>query len=240
MNYGYYPGCSLTGSANKLDKGIRQVFAKQGHTLKEIPDWNCCGAFEFGDRKELSEFSKKNLEKARGLFSEIVAPCPACYKNLREADEQNEFAVTHPLDLFDDAFIGSIKPVHDLKGQVFTPYYGCILLRPKETAIKRTTVMEEVITRFGGEVAGEKVKDRCCGGNQIFINKSVTEKLSKLVLEKSKGTIVVFCPLCHMAMKTFSGERKVIYFTDLLLYIMGENVPKLQSKIERGGKEETT
>jgi heterodisulfide reductase subunit B len=223
MNYGYYPGCSLTGSAHKLDKGIRQVFAKQGHTLKEIPDWNCCGAFEFGDRKELSEFSKKNLEKARGLFTEIVAPCPACYKNLREADEQSEFAVTHPLDLFDDAFIDSIKPVQDLKGQVFTPYYGCILLRPKETAIKRTTVMEEVITRFGGEVAGEKVKDRCCGGNQIFINKSVTEKLSKLVLEKSKGTIVVFCPLCHMAMKTFSGERKVIYFTDLLLYIMGES-----------------
>ncbi len=140
MNYGYYPGCSLTGSAHKLDKGIRQVFAKQGHTLKEIPDWNCCGAFEFGDRKELSQFSKKNLEKARGLFTEIVAPCPACYKNLREADEKSEFAVTHPLDLFDDAFIDSIKPVHDLKGQVFTPYYGCILLRPKETAIKRNTL----------------------------------------------------------------------------------------------------
>jgi len=29
--------------------------------------------------------------------------------------------------------------------------------------------------------------------------------------------------LCHMAMKTFSGERKVVYYTDLLLYIMGEN-----------------
>ncbi|MCX5810556.1 MAG: heterodisulfide reductase-related iron-sulfur binding cluster [Deltaproteobacteria bacterium] len=223
MNYGYYPGCSLTGSAHKLDKGIRKVFEKQGHTLKEIPDWNCCGAFEYGDRKELTGFSKKNLEKASGLFSEIVAPCPACYKNLREADEQKEFTITHPLDLFDDAFIGSVKQARDLKGHVFTPYYGCILLRPRETAIQRNTVMEEVISRFGGDVAGEKVKDRCCGGNQIFINKSVTEKLSKLVLEKSKGTIVVFCPLCHMAMKTFSGERKVIYLTDLLLYIMGEN-----------------
>ena len=223
MNYGYYPGCSLTGSARKLDTGLRKVFAKQGHTLEEIPDWNCCGAFEYGDRKALAGFSKQNLAKAAGRFQEIVAPCPACYKNLREADEPKAFIISHPLDLCDDAFLASLKPERDLKGQVFTPYYGCILLRPRETAIQRKTVMEEVIIRYGGEVAGEKVKDRCCGGNQIFINKSVTEKLSKLVLEKSQGTIVVFCPLCHMAMKTFSGARKVIYFTDLLLHIMGEN-----------------
>lgn len=222
MDYGYYPGCSLTGSAHRLDKGIKKVFEKHGHTLKEIPDWNCCGAFEYGDRKKLTDLSKKNLEKAKGLFSQIIAPCPACYKNLKEADENGDFAVTHPMDLFDEAFFSSMKQARDLKGQVFTPYYGCILLRPKETSIKNDTVMEEAITRFGGDVTGERVKDKCCGGNQIFINKFVTEKLSLLVLEKSQGTIVVFCPLCHMAMKTFSGPRKVVYFTDLLLYIMGE------------------
>jgi heterodisulfide reductase subunit B len=201
MEYGYYPGCSLTGSAHRLDKGFKKVFAKQGHTLREIPDWNCCGAFEYGDRRELTGLSKKNL---------------------KEADEEREFAVTHPLDLFDEAFFASMKQARDLTGQVFTPYYGCILLRPKETAIRNTTIMEETITRFGGEVSGEAVRDRCCGGNQIFINKDVTEKLSHLVLDRSRGTIVLFCPVCHMAMKTFSGERKVIYYTDLLLHIMGE------------------
>jgi heterodisulfide reductase subunit B len=223
MDYGYYPGCSLTGSAHKLDKGMKRVLAKQGHALKEIPDWNCCGAFEYGDRKELTAFSKQNLQKAQGLFREIIAPCPACYKNLKEADEEESFSILHPLDIFDDAFLAPLKAQRDLKGRVFTPYYGCILLRPRETAIANKTIMEETIIRFGGEIAGEKVKDRCCGGNQIFINKFVTEKLSRLVLDKSEGTVVVFCPLCHMAMKTFSGERKVIYFTDLLLYIMGEN-----------------
>jgi heterodisulfide reductase subunit B len=220
--YGYYPGCSLTGSAHKLDKGVRKVFEKQGHTLKDIPDWNCCGAFEYGDRRELSEFSKQNLRKAEGLFREIVAPCPACYKNLREADEDKAFAIHHPLDLIDDAFLKSMKKARDVKGHVFTPYYGCILLRPQETAISNKTVMEDVIAGLGGEIEGQKVKDRCCGGNQIFINKSVTEKLSRLLLDKSKGTMVVFCPLCHMALKTFSGERRVIYFTDLLLHVMGE------------------
>ena len=222
MEYGYYPGCSLTGSAHKLDKGIKQIFARAGHSVKEIPDWNCCGAFEYGDRNELLNFSKKNLEKARGHFHEIVAPCPACYKNLKEADEAYEFGVIHPLDIFDESFFAWMKQGRDLKGQVFTPYYGCILLRPRETAIRNKNIMEDTIARFGGEVAGEAAKDRCCGGNQIFIDKSVTEKLSGIILEKSRGTLVVFCPLCRMALKTFSGERKVIYFTDLLLHIMGD------------------
>lgn len=222
MEYGYYPGCSLTGSAHKLDAGLKKIFAKAGHSIKEIPDWNCCGAFEYGDRMELMNFSKRNLDKARGKFHDIVAPCPACYKNLKEADAAYEFGVIHPLDLFDETFFACIKQARELKSMVFTPYYGCILLRPRETAIRNKTVMEETIIRFGGEIAGEAAKDRCCGGNQIFINKSVTEKLSRIILEKSTGTLVVFCPLCHMALKTFSGERKVIYFTDLLLYIMGE------------------
>ena len=47
MKYAYYPGCSLTGSARRLDKGVRKIFAKLGHELAEIPDWNCCGAFEY-------------------------------------------------------------------------------------------------------------------------------------------------------------------------------------------------
>ncbi len=68
MEYGYYPGCSLTGSAKKLDHGVRQVCKKLGHTLTEIPDWNCCGAVEYGDRNELVSISGENLKKA-GVFT---------------------------------------------------------------------------------------------------------------------------------------------------------------------------
>ncbi len=95
MRYAYYPGCSLTGTARRLDKGVKRVFAKLGHELAEIPDWNCCGAFEYGDRKDLIEFSKINLEKSKALNAEnggVVAPCPACYKNLKEADQEKTHA----------------------------------------------------------------------------------------------------------------------------------------------------
>jgi heterodisulfide reductase subunit B len=223
MDYGYYPGCSLTGSARKLDKGVREIFRKLGHSLNEIPDWNCCGALEYGDRSELTRLSRENLKKAEGMCSEIVAPCPACYKNLKEANSGNQFAILHPLELFEKDIMGSLNVKRDLKDKVFTPYYGCVLLRPEETSIRNRNVMEELITFFGGEIEGEKIKDRCCGGNQFFVNKWATERLSTLILERSKGIIVVFCPLCHMALKTFSKDRKIIYLTDLVLYIMGEN-----------------
>jgi heterodisulfide reductase subunit B2 len=222
MEYGYYPGCSLTGSAHKLDRAVRRIFEKSGHVLKDIPDWNCCGAAEYGDRRELNELSRENLMKAKGLCKEIIAPCPACYKNLKDANSGESVSVLHPLEVFDESFISALSPKQDLQGRVFTPYYGCMLLRPTETAIKNTTVMEDFITRFKGDVEGGKVRDRCCGGNQFFANKWATEKLSRLVVEQSKGTIVVFCPLCHMAIKTFCGDRKVVYFTDLVLYVMGE------------------
>ena len=58
--------------------------------------------------------------------------------------------------------------------------------------------------------------------DQFFINKWATEKLSRMILDKSKGTIVVFCPLCQMALKTFSTKEKIVYFTDLILYVTGE------------------
>jgi len=223
MEYGYYPGCSLTGSAKKLDRGVKQVCGKLGHSLKEIPDWNCCGAVEYGDRRELMSISGENLAKARGFCTEIVVPCPACYKNLKDADHERLFTILSPMELLNAENLSKIEQKADLKGQVFFPYYGCLLMRPESSAIKNKNIMEVTISAFGGDIDGEKMKDRCCGGNQLFANKWATEKLSTLILSKTKGTVVVFCPFCHMAMKTFAVGRKVIYLTDLLLYVMGEN-----------------
>ena len=221
MDYAYYPGCSLTGSARKLDRGVKAVCKALGHTLTEIPGWNCCGAAEYGDRSELVALSGENLRKAEGLGEAIMAPCPACYRNLKEAD--GDRPIVNPLELFDRETLARIPAKRDLKGKVFTPYYGCILLRPEGTAIRNKSVMEELIGFFGGEIEGERVRDRCCGGNQFFANKWATEKLSRLIVERSRGILVVFCPLCHMALKTFSTGRKIVYLTELVRYIMGEN-----------------
>ena len=147
-----------------------------------------------------------------------------CFSAVVDQREQgNSLRLQNPLELLDKATLTRIPAKRSLKGKVFTPYYGCVLLRPEGTAIRNKHIMEEMITFFGGEIEGERIKDRCCGGNQFFANKWATERLSTLILEKSKGPLVVFCPLCHMALKTFSTGAPVIYLTELVLYIMGEN-----------------
>ncbi len=222
MEFAYYPGCSLTGSAKQFDKGIRRVFSILGHTLKDIPEWNCCGAFEYGNRQELVRLSGENLKKADGISRDILAPCPACSKNLKEANKDGIYKVYNSIELLSRKSLSGINIKHDLTGQIFTPYYGCILLRPRETAIPDCNIMEDFITGAGGDIAGEKIKDRCCGGSQFFINKWLTERLSRIILERSRGIIIVFCPLCHMALTTFSEKQRIIYLTDLILYVAGE------------------
>ncbi|MCX8021673.1 MAG: heterodisulfide reductase-related iron-sulfur binding cluster [Syntrophorhabdaceae bacterium] len=221
MKFAYYPGCSLIGSAKRLDKATRSILNQLGHTIEEIPEWNCCGALEYGDKGELIKLSGENLKKAGSQSKDIIAPCPACYRNLKEADRKGEYNVVNPLELFDVERLSGLNIKRDLKNMVFTPYYGCVLLRPKETAIKNIYIMEEIITAFGGEIDGEKIRDRCCGGNLFFSNKGMTEKCAGYIASRSKGIFVVYCPLCHMSINTFSG-RKVLYLTDLILYLIGE------------------
>lgn len=221
MEYSYYPGCSLTGSAKRLDVATRKILERLGYGLKEIPEWNCCGAVEYGRKEELMRLSAENLKKAETISKSVIAPCPACYRNLKESNIDGDFKIYNPLDLFNLNKIKGLDIKKDLKNMVFTPYYGCVLLRPKETAIKNKNIMEELITDFGGEIDGEKVRDRCCGGNLFFSNKEMTEKCVNLIASRSKGIFVVYCPLCHMALNTFS-DRKVLYITDLILYLLGD------------------
>jgi heterodisulfide reductase subunit B len=47
MRYAYYPGCSLTHSAEPYDLSTKAIAAPLGLSLEEIDDWNCCGATEY-------------------------------------------------------------------------------------------------------------------------------------------------------------------------------------------------
>jgi len=44
MEFSYYPGCTLKGSAQELDESFRNGAERLGVRLTEIPDWTCCGA----------------------------------------------------------------------------------------------------------------------------------------------------------------------------------------------------
>jgi len=90
-DYIYYPGCSMESSAKAYSDSVEAVCKKLGIGLKEIEDWNCCGATEYSSLNLTPAYAliARNLalaEKQANGNQEIIAPCSACYLNLAKTD----------------------------------------------------------------------------------------------------------------------------------------------------------
>jgi heterodisulfide reductase subunit B len=162
MRYGYYPGCSLTHSAAPYDLSAQAVAGAFGLQLEEINDWNCCGATEYITINKTAAYALVGrnlaLAEAQGGLGELVAPCSACYLNLRKVDHNMaaypELAATvntalgagglhydpgtlrirHLLDVIvDDVGLEALaaKVTRPLSGLRLAPYYGCLVVRPQ-------------------------------------------------------------------------------------------------------------
>ncbi|MCP4118409.1 MAG: disulfide reductase [Desulfobacteraceae bacterium] len=160
MNYTYYPGCSLSGSAMEYDVSTRAVMARLGITLTEIDDWNCCGATAAEAVSSLlcSALGARNLALAESMdpSSDILVPCSACYLNLKKVEMERkenpelaknldiilageELAINNPPKVRHllDVLVNDITPdtilkhtTRPLTGLRIAPYYGCQCLRP--------------------------------------------------------------------------------------------------------------
>ncbi len=90
-DYIFYPGCSMESSAKAYHASTLAVCKQLGIGLKEIDDWNCCGATEYLSLDLLPAYAliARNLalaEKQANGNKTIIAPCSACYLNLAKAD----------------------------------------------------------------------------------------------------------------------------------------------------------
>ena len=162
MKYGYYPGCSLSKSAKPYDDSTKAIADQLGLTFEEIDDWNCCGATEYFSLNKTAAYSlvARNLALAASQdgLEEIVAPCSACYLNLRKTDhymgkyskigedtnaalaagglsyKPGSLKVRHLLDVVvEDIGIEALRekvtaPLTNLR---VAPYYGCLISRPE-------------------------------------------------------------------------------------------------------------
>lgn len=85
MELAYYPGCSLHASSELYDIQNKMVFKQLGLELKEIDDWNCCGATSASKTNDFLSIAlpARNLgiADASGL-SDIVIPCSSCYSRM--------------------------------------------------------------------------------------------------------------------------------------------------------------
>lgn len=160
MEYLYYPGCSLESSGRAYDESLRAVFRALDVELKELEDWNCCGATMYMSVDEATSLaiSARNLALAeQNGYRGLIAPCSACYtvllktnRFLRDSPELKSkvdhilakaglrynltVAVRHPLDvLVNDIGAEAIARAakRGLAGLCFAPYYGCQIVRPE-------------------------------------------------------------------------------------------------------------
>ncbi len=89
-NVAYYPGCALEGSGNGYDVSTRAIAHELGLGLRDVKDWNCCGAMEVKniDPKIQTYLSARVLSQAVNVNKQavVMAPCNGCYHNLKKAE----------------------------------------------------------------------------------------------------------------------------------------------------------
>ena len=157
--YGYFPGCSLRGTGIAYEESLLELFRLLGVSLKELDDWNCCGATSYMSIDERSAFvlSARNLALAqKAQCHDLLAPCSACYLVLRKTQDYaarypqignhvkaslsaaklpalDGVRVRHPLEvLYTDIGIDRIsaRRARQWSGGRVACYYGCQLVRP--------------------------------------------------------------------------------------------------------------
>lgn len=217
MRYAYYPGCSLEGGSNAYDASVRRVCEALDVDLEEINDWNCCGATEYftQDRLAATCLIARNLALVGGDHQQVVAPCAACYLNLKKADaamredqatrddvnealaagglhyDPGRVGVRHLLEvLYDDVGEDSIrrKVVRPLGGLRVAPYYGCQIVRPMAGVDdpEHPTHMDEMLGWLDAEVIDYPVKAHCCGGHMTQISEPQALELIRRLLDSAR------------------------------------------------------
>jgi len=213
VKYAYYPGCSLECNAAAYDWSVRAVAEVFGLQLPEIDDWNCCGATEYFSQDELTACAviARNLALVDPQLDQVVAPCAACYLNLKKVDRlmaddpkmgdlinqalaagglhytPGRVQVRHFLEvLHTDVGEERIrqKVVRPLTGLRVAPYYGCQWVRPfKEVDNPEYPMkMDELLRWVGAEVIDYPVKAHCCGGHMTQISEPQAFELIRRLL----------------------------------------------------------
>ena len=233
MEAAYYPGCSLHGMAVEYDESIHAVCQALDIALKELPDWNCCGASSahFLDDELAIRLPARNLVIAEQMGLELLVPCAACFQRLKHAEKEltkdakrwevesyeGKAAIFHVNEFFDRPDIIKAvkakvtKPLTGLKG---VAYYGCLSQRPPKItdagAPEYPVSMDHLLRAIGMEVVPWSYKTDCCGGSLTLTRPDVLRKLSGDLFEAAREVgaecIVTDCPMCQSNLDTRETE----------------------------------
>lgn len=215
MAIGYYPGCSLEGTAEEFNLSIVKVAEALGIELQEIDDWNCCGASAAHQTSHALGLALPArtlaLAAEQGLES-IFAPCAACSNRLicsqdeiqsdRAVKEEMERVIEKPLPDRPISIINCIElflpRLEDLYQAASAPqtgkkaacYYGCLLLRPKAVVSfddnEQPETMEKVVAATGAAWVDWGFRNECCGAAFAMSNTPAVARLVNKILKNAR------------------------------------------------------
>ena len=262
----YYPGCTLKTSAKNLEKSAFAIMDALGHEMVEMDDWNCCGVVASLTDDDLMHHlaplrSLIHVEDAGE--NRVVTLCDMCCNTLKQTnlrvkeipadletlnlfmDRENDYKgtveVLHFLEFLRDEIGFDVikkKVKRPLKDMKIMPYYGCMLLRPREVAIddaEEPTILGDLLSALGAEVVDNPFKVECCGSYHTVENKELVSKrahrITSFATERGSDAMVLSCPLCKFnidargkeAEKMFKGYKQipVYYYTQLIAVALG-------------------
>jgi heterodisulfide reductase subunit B2 len=253
MRYAYFPGCSQSSTAEEYNRSLLAVASRLGNMeLLEIPDWNCCGATPAAaivSPTLPTSLAARNLSIARDMgMDEIVAPCAACFKNLRKASHElnqnlemraqargalgdRELGrapeVRHPLDVIvNDVGLDNVPVQKPLQGLRVASYYGCLLTRPAPSFddAEHPTTMDRLMEKLGAEPVAWAYKTKCCGGGIYMFHADVSFSMSADVLAHAKAAgancVAVGCGFCQLMLDLYQSKLEQIRHTTFGLPIL--------------------
>jgi heterodisulfide reductase subunit B len=216
MPLGYYPVCSGEGSGIEYKMSTEKTAEMLGIELKELEDWNCCGATSAHNTKQLLALAlpARNLAIAEQMeLKTVLAPCAACFSRHRAAEIKAredealrskiegiidmEFkASSHTISVLEwlaqDVGIEKIKEKvkKPLKGMKAACYYGCLLVRPQEYTgfddNEDPQSMDKIVQATGAQAVDWAYKTECCGAALATSRPEIGAKMIYEVIENAR------------------------------------------------------
>lgn len=282
LEISYFPGCTLKTNARNFEDSAIASMEALGVDLVELPRWNCCGVtYSLADDDLLRQLAPTRIlirVKEQG-YSKVVVLCSYCFNTLKSAnlliksDVEKRDAINRFMEEEPD-YEGEVEPLHllellrdeigwgniservkvSLKGLKLAPYYGCMLLRPKEIAVdhaEKPRILHQLLEVLGAEVVDFPFNIECCGsfqaaGNPDFALEASWNILSSALRWGAEG-LVLSCPLCDFNL----GERQrtlmkrypdfkgipIFYFTQPLAFSLGLDPRVCRFELNYGGAE---
>lgn len=206
MKLGFYPGCSLNGTAREYNESVKALAPVFGIELVDIDDWNCCGASAaHAVNKDLSLALPARilaLAEKQG-FEEIVVPCAACFNRLAvaqyeiEKDDQLKKSVEQSIKMTFNNSVKILNVVQFIEKYIkdklaekvsrkfehqVACYYGCLLVRPHKIIgfdrVEDPTSLDELMQLIGATSLDWGFKTECCGASLSIARTDLVAKLS--------------------------------------------------------------